>query len=191
MDSDSRFISSIYWSSAAQVLGNSSTAGLVSRVQMRVCWVPGIQLFLWEAIRTARDADYFLCFQSLSARSPTINTGMWLLYHSWFWPSGGDPFTQTFKAKAAGLGRQVTQVTGLKLWPQVPTTGCFSWKLSAHTPNWKWHFWKGIEYSVFTVLLYSVCSKGRINSRITNIILSGSQAWSVKPEKQKYYTSCK
>lgn len=52
--------------------------------------------------------------------------------------------------------------------------------------------WKGIEYSVFIVLLYSVCSKGRINSRdhkhyfewLTSLI---SKTW----KTGKCYTSCK
>lgn len=33
-----------------------------------------LQLFLWEPSRTVWGTDYFLCFQSLSARSPTKNT---------------------------------------------------------------------------------------------------------------------
>lgn len=102
--------------------------------------------------------------QSLSARFPTINTlaFIWLLHHSWLWLSGGDPFTQSSRSWTSfRLPSSQTQTVATSSYHWC----CFSRKLPAHTTNWKWQLWKGIEYSVFIVLLYSVCSKGRINSR--------------------------
>lgn len=64
--------------------------------------------------------------QTLSDRSPTKNTLAFGFYITPHCDSGGDPFTQTFKAKAAGLGLQVTQLTTPKLRPQVPTTDAAS-----------------------------------------------------------------